>query len=421
MARSYGRAAPPPSVPGTVRLIPADDVGGAAAGYGHGVTARRLDLLLAAALTAASLAQVLAQPIAARGAGVLVAVASCAPVAFRHARPIAATLAGSVVWLAPTDGYLYLGYVAALLLYFSLATEVGDVRVVGAVAAAGCALGALAVWTHHDVVGELFGSLLIVIAPVAAGRLVRRQREQHRRLEELTLHLERERERGARAAVAEERARIARELHDVVAHGVSVIAIQSDAAEAALARDPSLAGPPLRAIRGSARDALAEMRRLLGFLRSDDDASEMAPQPGLAQLPELVARAGVPVTLEVTGEPRALPAGIDISAYRIVQEALTNVHKHAGAVPTTVRIAWSDGRVELSVRDLGPGVTRAPANGEGHGLIGMRERVRLLGGELRTGPAVGGGFEVRAVLPTDAAPAAFAPRSETSPQGEASP
>src|SRR5262245_43063757 len=134
MARSYGRAAPPPSVAGTVRLIPADDVAGAAAGYGPGVTARRLDLLLAAALTAASLAQVLAQPIAARGVGVLVAVASCAPVAFRHARPVPATLAGSVVWLVPTDGYLYLGYVAALLLYFSLATEVRDVRVVGAVA-----------------------------------------------------------------------------------------------------------------------------------------------------------------------------------------------------------------------------------------------------------------------------------------------
>jgi signal transduction histidine kinase len=399
MARSYGRAAPPPSAAGTVRLIPADDVAGGPGGYGPGVTARRLDLLLAAGLTAASLVQVLAQPIAARGVGVLVALASCAPVAFRHTRPVAATLAGSVVWLVPTDGYLYLGYVAALLLYFSLATEVDDVRTVGAVAAAGCALGALAVWAHHDVVGELFGAVLVVLAPVAAGRLVRRQREQHRRLEELTLHLERERERGARAAVAEERARIARELHDVVAHGVSVIAIQSDAAEAALSRDPRLAGPPLRAIKGSARDALTEMRRLLGVLRSDDDASDMLPQPGLAQLPELVARAGVPVTLEVEGEPRALPAGVDISAYRIVQEALTNVRKHAGAVPATVRVAWAEDAVALTVRDRGPGAGAPPADGEGHGLIGMRERVRLLGGELHTGAAAGGGFEVRAVLP----------------------
>src|SRR3954471_20783931 len=121
------------------------------------VRTRRVDLVLACGLLAASLVQVLAQPIAARGVGVLVAVLSCAPVAFRHTRPVAATLAGSVVWLIPTDGYLYLGYVAALLLYFSLATEVDDARVLGAVAAAGCLLGALAVWTHADVLGELFG------------------------------------------------------------------------------------------------------------------------------------------------------------------------------------------------------------------------------------------------------------------------
>jgi signal transduction histidine kinase len=136
----------------------------------------------------------------------------------------------------------------------------------------------------------------------------------------------------------------------------------------------------------------------------------------------------VPVTFEVSGEPRSLPAGIDISAYRIVQEALTNVHKHAGAVPTTVRVAWSDGSLELEVRDEGPGVNCNGSSDGGHGLIGMRERVRLLGGELHTGPAAGGGFEVRAVLPHNAGPAesgSFAPRantlSETSPQGEASP
>jgi len=364
------------------------------------VKTRRVDLVLASVLLAASLLQVLAQPIAARGVGVLVALLSCAPVAFRHSRPVRATLVGSAVWLIPTDGYLYLGYVAALLLYYALAVEVEDFRVVAAVAVLGCALGALTVWLRHDIVGELFGSVLVVVAPVAVGRIVRREREQQRRLEDLTLHLERERERGARAAVAEERARIARELHDVVAHGVSVIAIQSDAAEAALERDPSLAGPPLRAIRGSARDALTEMRRLLGVLRSDEDGSETTPQPGLAQLPELVARAGVPVTFEVSGEPRSLPAGIDISAYRIVQEALTNVHKHAGAVPTTVRVAWSDGSLLLEVRDEGPGINGNGSSDGGHGLIGMRERVRLLGGELHTGPAAGGGFEVRAVLPT---------------------
>jgi signal transduction histidine kinase len=180
-----------------------------------------------------------------------------------------------------------------------------------------------------------------------------------------------------------------------------VIAIQSDAAEAALSQDPRLAGPPLKAIKGSARDALTEMRRLLGLLRSSDDEPETGtlPQPGLAQLEQLVTRAGVPVKLETAGEPRPLPAGVDISAYRIVQEALTNVRKHAGPVATTVTVAWAEDALELTVRDHGHGAAGPPRSGEGHGLIGMRERVRLLGGELHTGPTNGGGFEVRAVLP----------------------
>jgi signal transduction histidine kinase len=362
---------------------------------------RPLDVQLAGLLLTASVTQVLVQPIAARPVGVLIAVLSCAPIAFRHTQPIAAALVGSLVWFVPSDGYLYLGYVAAVLLFYSLGAEVADGRMVVAVSVLASAIGVVTTLAiHDDVVGEAAGAVLVVAAPVAAGRIVRRQREQQRRLEELTLHLERERERGARAAVAEERTRIARELHDVVAHGVSVIAIQSDAAEAALDRDPDLARQPLQAIRGSARDALTEMRRLLGVLRCDDDPSEVAPQPGLAQLPDLIERAGLPVTLEVQGEPRALPAGIDISAYRILQEALTNVRKHAAAAPTTVRIAWTDDTLELDVRDEGPGPPSRPADDGGHGLVGMRERVRLLGGELYTGPAGGtGGFEVRAVLP----------------------
>src|SRR4051812_11083427 len=135
------------------------------------VRTRRIDLVLALGLLAASLVQVLAQPIAARGVGVLVALLSCAPVAFRHTRPVVATLVGSVVWLIPTDGYLYLGYVAALLLYYALAVEVDDVRVVGAVAFFGCALGVSAVLVRRDILGELFGSILVIVAPVAVGRI----------------------------------------------------------------------------------------------------------------------------------------------------------------------------------------------------------------------------------------------------------
>jgi signal transduction histidine kinase len=245
------------------------------------------------------------------------------------------------------------------------------------------------------------GAITAVVLPTLAGRLVRHHREQAESLRALTAELEHERERTAQLAVAEERARIARELHDVVAHGLSVIAIQADGAEAALQQDPERAQRPLRAIRRSAEEALAEMRRLLGVLRTDEEA-DLAPQPGLAQLPTLVERArsaGLPVTLYVDGEPRALPASLDLSAYRIVQEALTNVHKHAGDAPTSVKVVWRRNLLGIQVRDTGTAGVVPRVNGSGHGLVGMRERVKLHGGELRAEPHAHGGFEVVAKLP----------------------
>jgi signal transduction histidine kinase len=255
-------------------------------------------------------------------------------------------------------------------------------RIVVAVPAFALAVSVSTLIRNGEDIGEWLGGFLAVIAPVAVGRLVRRDRE-----------------RTERAAIAEERARIARELHDVVAHGVSVIAVQADAAEAALAYEPARAGPPLRTIRDSAQDALGEMRRMLGVLRADDEGSERAPQPGLRELPELLdhARAGgLPVEVELDGDPRPLPTSLDLTAYRIVQEALTNVRKHAPGAPTTVRVAWRAGALELQVRDSGPG---PDGHEDGHGLVGMRERVRIHGGRLRTGSAAGGGFEVLAELP----------------------
>jgi signal transduction histidine kinase len=273
--------------------------------------------------------------------------------------------------------------VCVFLLFYSLAVEVDDMRVVVAIPVLAFGLSVWALSTGDDEgLGEWLGSFFAVTAPIAVGRFVRRERAQARQL-----------------AVSEERARIARELHDVVAHGVSVIAVQADAAEAALEHDPARAEAPLQAIRGSAQDALAEMRRMLGVLRADDEGSDRAPQPGLAELPELVEHAraaGVPVELELDGEPRPLPASLDVTAYRIVQEALTNIRKHAPGAATTVRVAWRADGIELSVRDRGPG---PDGHGDGHGLLGMRERVRIHGGRLRTGPAAGGGFEVSAELP----------------------
>jgi signal transduction histidine kinase len=153
---------------------------------------------------------------------------------------------------------------------------------------------------------------------------------------------------------------------------------------------------------------MAEMRRLLGVLRADGAVADLEPQPGLVHLPMLVERvcaSGVPVTVEVCGSPCAMPASVDLSAYRIVQEALTNVGKHAGGAAVNVRVTWLPDSVALEIRDRGPGpgAAAAPANGAGHGLVGMRERVRMLGGELRTGPASDGGFSVEAILPLGAA------------------
>jgi len=367
----------------------------------------RSDLLLALGLAALSLLQVtVIYPIASTAAGVLVALATTLPVAWRRTNPAVATVVSSLAWVIPTDGYLFVGYVVAFVLYYSLAAHVGPSRTVLQVAALGVASSAI----RGDVAGEYFGVLPAVVLPTITGRVVRRLREQAERLAELTVHLEHERERAEQAAVVEERGRIARELHDVVAHGVSVIAIQADAAEAALDRDPELARTPLRTIRGSAKQALEEMRRLLDVLREDGDGGELLPQPGLGQVRELVEHArgaGVEVTLAVDGEPRPLAPGLDLSAYRIVQEGLTNVRKHAAGAPARVTVTWAPRELALEVSDAGPGgapvktqpTSSAGTGGGGHGLVGMRERVRLHGGELHAGPAPDGGFAVRARLP----------------------
>ena len=362
----------------------------------------RADVALALALALPSLLQVLiVHPIAPPAIGVAVALGSTLPIAWRRTRPVAAALAGTVVWLLPTDGYLFLGYISAFFLYYSLGAYVDDPRVVIAVAGAGLAIVFAVNVIRAEATSEYIGGATTVMVPPAVGRFVRGQRARERRLEELTRHLERERDRSAHIAVAEERARIARELHDVISHGVSLIAIQSDAAEAALDRDPQLARTPVRTIRQAAHTAMAEMRRLLDVLGDDDDAEGRVPLPGLAQLPALVdaARAaGVPLTVKLEGEPREIPASVDLSAYRIVQESLTNVRRHAHCAPTVLSVAWLPDAIRIEVRDSGPGTVFGTDNG-GHGIVGMRERVRLHGGSLDVGPAADDGFAIRAVLP----------------------
>lgn len=248
--------------------------------------------------------------------------------------------------------------------------------------------------------GDLLFIAMILGGAWLGGRAMRYRRERERVLERLTIDLEREREEKARAAVAEERVRIARELHDVVAHAISVIVLQARGGRRSLTTDPAETREALDTIEATGSEALAEMRRLLGMLRREDGDIALAPQPSLRYLDALAAQvheAGLPVELSVEGEPIELPPGVDLSAYRIVQEALTNALKHAGPATARVVVRYGKDDVELEIADtgLGPGA----GDGEGHGLVGMRERVSLYGGKIEAGPRDGGGFAVKARLP----------------------
>ena len=230
-----------------------------------------------------------------------------------------------------------------------------------------------------------------------AGRGVRTRTRLTEELHEAAVRAKEAHEEEAVRAAADERRRIAREMHDVVAHSVSVMVVQAGGARRILEHDPARAVEAAATIEETGRAALAEMRRLLGVLHHSD---ERTPQPTLRQLEALVERtraAGLPVDLTVEGEPRPLPPGKDLAAYRVVQEALTNAIKHTGAAPTAVTVRWEPDHLELEIVDRGaPEVNGA---GGGHGLTGMQERMRLYEGELRTGRRAGGGFEVVARMP----------------------
>jgi signal transduction histidine kinase len=252
----------------------------------------------------------------------------------------------------------------------------------------------------------LVGFMGILAAAWLLGHFAHNYRAYAARLEERTAELERAREELARRAVTEERLRLARELHDVVAHAMSVIAVQSGVGAHVADSRPGEVGKALAAIEVTSRAALTELRRLLGVLRQDGDPqASLTPVPGLANLDVLlaeVAEAGLAVRLQVEGAPAPLPAGVDLSAYRIVQEALTNVIKHAGPAHAQVTIRYRDQEVAVEVIDDGRGVAAVAGDGgkgTGHGLIGMAERVAAFGGDLEVGPRPGGGFRVAARLP----------------------
>ncbi|RLK60276.1 sensor histidine kinase [Actinokineospora cianjurensis] len=233
------------------------------------------------------------------------------------------------------------------------------------------------------------------------------RRAYHLEVERRLALLETERDQQARIAVGQERARIARELHDVVAHAVSVIVVHADGAAYAVRSNPEVAERAIHTISATGREALTELRRLLGVLRSDEGETDRTPQPGtqsISDLAERVRATGVPVRLDLAGELDDLPAGVGLGIYRIVQEALTNTIKHAGpGAKAAVEVRRVGDRVELDITDIGPGIPRHGLTAGGNGLIGMRERANVFGGTLQAGPHTDGGWRVRAVLPVTTA------------------
>ena len=258
----------------------------------------------------------------------------------------------------------------------------------------------------HNIPGETASDLVFIplrfVVAWVAGYALRERAEQAEAAEERAAQAERERESAARVAVAEERARIARELHDIVAHAVSVMVLQVGAVRHKLPDSSAEVRDALRGVERAGRTALAEMRRLLAAMRREGDEAELVPQPGLDGLDSLldeIGRAGLPVELHVDGTPFSLPRGVDLSAYRIVQEGLTNALKHAHASDADVTVRYRPDELEIEVRDNGHG--SASTDGLGHGLIGVRERVKIYGGKMSAGTASNGGFVLNTRLPLD--------------------
>lgn len=361
----------------------------------------------------------------ARIAVVPIVVGLCAVVALRRRAPekmlllaIAMGLAQLVFGVRPT-----LANFAMLVITFTVATVGERWASRLALVCSLCASGLSRLrWPDQDGAprGWVETAFVVVVMTVpfvlawVLGDSMRTRRAYFDQLEERAARLEREREAQSKVAVAAERARIARELHDVVAHNVSVMVVQADGAAYVMDAAPDQARQALETISSTGRQALAEMRRLLGVLRTGDapETGEYVPQPDVDQIEDLidhVRAAGLAVDFKIEGTPRPLPSGVELTAYRIVQEALTNTRKHGGPnAGASVRLVYFDDGLGLLVEDDGRGAAHelyedGGADGAGHGMIGMRERVGMVGGTLDAGPRPGGGFRISALLPLKAA------------------
>jgi signal transduction histidine kinase len=375
---------------------------------------RAADAVLAVVMAAISVAGIViphdpswgsVEPVA-----IVLALATTLPIAFRGLFPVAAAslvfvgMGGALIASAPHESS-FVAFVALVLVSYSLGSNTSGRRVVVVPAVLFtvlAVLGGIGI-ARGQQSGNVIPSLVWLAAAWFTGRLMRRWRQRAAQLEALTLALDEQRELQAQAAVAVERARIARELHDVIAHNVSMMVVQASAAGRVLEGDQRDVRRALETVETTGRATVDEMRRLIGVVRSADGLA-LAPQPTLSDLERLVSEvrdAGIDVDLHVEGTAVPLPPGIDLSAYRIVQEALTNTLKHAGDASASVFVRYRGRDVELEVVDDG-GSGSTNGTGTGHGLIGMRERVALWGGDLEAGPREGGGFAIKARLPVGA-------------------
>ena len=337
-------------------------------------------------------------------------IVGAAALLIRRTHPVA-SLAGTVI---PAFGYDLLNFpgglctIAVGVALYAVA-DAGHARTgIGAiVAVVGGFLGIGVVLGRGHVI-DLITALWFagwLVASLILGETTRSRRAYLQEVEQRALEAERTREDEARRRAGEERIRIARELHDILAHRISMISVQSGVGAHLLDRDPDQARRALLAVNRASKEALQELRATLGLLRQVDGPESRSPAPGLAQLEGVLAgatAAGVKIRLDVTGQKRDLPTGVDLAAYRIIQESLTNVIRHARAATARIAIAYRRAEIVVQVEDDGCGVDdHDPVPGGGNGLLGMRERATALGGELEAGPLAGGGFRVMARLPLD--------------------
>jgi signal transduction histidine kinase len=377
---------------------------------------RKLDRLMAAVLAVAAVFEVVVAdrqgPLL---ANIAVALAYTVPLAWRrkHLFILVACVLGAAlvmaVFLTPMQD-LFIPLLVILIVGYSCGAYQDGVRAWASVTAIAAGMVAVMSTMPDQAPADYFFPTMFMVMAWLAGRAIHSRTRLTEALHEAAAQAAEEHDDEVRRAAAEERRRIAREMHDLIAHSMSVMVVQAGGARRILDRDPARALEAAEQIERTGREALAEMRHLLGVLHPGEESRALAPQPTLAELDALIARAqaaGLPVLLHEDGERRPLPAGLDLAAYRILQEALTNALKYSGGAAAEVTVTWAELELAVEVRDRGrvrierrerSGDERA-ARGRGHGLVGMSERVRVYGGELETGPAKGGGWRVRATLP----------------------